>query len=65
MWPTNLGPPLFRKALVSLRNRRCLTSTFMVAGSQFDALLELLDRPAEDNAGLRDLFSTPAPWDAR
>lgn len=38
---------------------------FMVSGSQYQALLELLDRPAEDNAGLRDLFSKPAPWDAR
>jgi len=23
----------------------------------------LLDRPAEENIGLRDLFSRPAPWD--
>lgn len=38
---------------------------FMVSGSQYQALLELLDRPAEDNAGLRDLFSKAAPWDAR
>lgn len=38
---------------------------FMVSGSQFDALLELLECSAEDNAGLKDLFSKPAPWDAR
>lgn len=38
---------------------------FMVSGSQFEALLQLLDRPAEDDAGLKDLFSKPAPWDAR
>jgi uncharacterized protein (DUF1778 family) len=38
---------------------------FMVSGSQYQALLDLLDRPAEDNAGLRELFSRPAPWDAR
>lgn len=38
---------------------------FMVSGSQFEALLELLNRPAEDNAGLKDLFSKPSPWDAR
>ncbi len=37
---------------------------FMVSGSQYQALLDLLDRPAEDNAGLEDLFSRPAPWDA-
>ncbi len=38
---------------------------FMVSGSQYQALLDLLDRPARDNAGLEDLFSRPAPWDAR
>jgi len=38
---------------------------FMVAGNEFDALLELLERPAEDNAGLEDLFLKPAPWDGR
>ena len=38
---------------------------FMVPGGQYQALLNLLDRPAEDNAGLRELFSRPAPWDAR
>lgn len=35
---------------------------FMVSDSQGDALLELLDRPAEDNVGLRDLFAKSAPW---
>lgn len=34
---------------------------FMVSGRQFDALVEPLDRSAEDNAGLRDLFPKPAP----
>jgi uncharacterized protein (DUF1778 family) len=38
---------------------------FMVSGGQYQALLDLLDRPAEDNAGLRELFSRPAPWDGR
>lgn len=38
---------------------------FMVSGSQYQALLDLLDRPAEDNAGLRELFSRPAPWGNR
>jgi uncharacterized protein (DUF1778 family) len=36
---------------------------FMVEGSQSRALLEMLDRPAQDNPGLRDLFSRKAPWD--
>jgi uncharacterized protein (DUF1778 family) len=35
---------------------------FMVTDSQGRALLELLDRPGEDNPGLRDLFAKPAPW---
>ena len=35
---------------------------FMVSGTQGRALLELLDRPTDDNAGLRDLFTKPAPW---
>jgi uncharacterized protein (DUF1778 family) len=33
-----------------------------VSGSQSKALLSLLDRPAQDNAGLKDLFSRRAPW---
>jgi uncharacterized protein (DUF1778 family) len=36
---------------------------FMVSGSRYQNLMELLERPAEDNMGLRDLFSKPAPWD--
>lgn len=38
---------------------------FMVSGSQYQALLELLDRPTQDNEGLKDLFSRPAPWDVQ
>lgn len=38
---------------------------FMVAGSRYQDLLDLLERPAEDNVGLRELLSQPAPWDAR
>lgn len=37
---------------------------FMVSGSQYQALMDLLDRPAQDNDGLRDLFARKAPWDA-
>ena len=35
---------------------------FLVSGSQSQALLTLLDRPARDNQGLTDLFSRRAPW---
>lgn len=36
---------------------------FVVSTRQFQELLDLLDRPAQDNQGLRDLFSRQAPWD--
>jgi uncharacterized protein (DUF1778 family) len=36
---------------------------FLVSGNRYDALLQLLDRPPEDNAGLHRLFAKPAPWD--
>lgn len=35
---------------------------FLVSGSQCQALMELLERPAQPNEGLRDLFSRKAPW---
>lgn len=35
---------------------------FMASESQGRALLELLESPAADNAGLQDLFAKPAPW---
>ena len=35
---------------------------FMTTGGQSQALLDLLDRPERDNAGLKDLFSRRAPW---
>ncbi|CAM3861377.1 uncharacterized protein (DUF1778 family) [Kerstersia gyiorum] len=35
---------------------------FLVAGSQSQTLLDLLDRPAQVNEGLQNLFSHPAPW---
>lgn len=34
---------------------------FLVTGSQSQSMLSLLDRPAQDNPGLKDLFSRPAP----
>jgi uncharacterized protein (DUF1778 family) len=35
---------------------------FMVSEDQARTLLELLDRPEQDNPGLSDLFSRRAPW---
>ena len=37
---------------------------FMVSGSQYQVLLELLERPEQANEGLRDLFARKAPWEA-
>lgn len=36
---------------------------FMATGKDHQALLDLLDRPARSNAGLKDLFARTAPWD--
>jgi uncharacterized protein (DUF1778 family) len=38
---------------------------FMVTGSQYQALMDLLEQPAQPNEGLRDLFSRNAPWETR
>jgi uncharacterized protein (DUF1778 family) len=38
---------------------------FMVSGSQYQALMDLLERPEQPNEGLRDLFARKAPWDAK
>lgn len=38
---------------------------FMVSGVQYQSLMALLDRPVQENEGLRDLFARPAPWDAQ
>jgi uncharacterized protein (DUF1778 family) len=35
---------------------------FMVSGSQYQALMDLLEHPTQDSDGLRDLFARPAPW---
>jgi uncharacterized protein (DUF1778 family) len=43
----------------TLRDQRL----FLVSGDRYQAMLELLDRPAQDNPGLRDLFSRPEPWE--
>lgn len=36
---------------------------FMANGKNYQALLDLLDRPSRSNTGLKDLFSRTAPWD--
>ena len=36
----------------------------MVSGSQYQALMEMLEQPEQDNAGLRDLFARKAPWES-
>lgn len=38
---------------------------FMVSGSQYQALMDLLDRAEQPSEGLRELFSRQAPWDAQ
>lgn len=35
---------------------------FMVSGSQYQAILDMLDRPESDNPGLADLFSRRPVW---
>lgn len=35
---------------------------FAMSHKQAHALHELFDRPEQDNPGLKDLFSRPAPW---
>lgn len=35
---------------------------FMVSGSQYQALLDMMDRPESDNPGLADLFSRRPVW---
>ncbi len=37
---------------------------FMVSGSQYQALLDMLDRPESDNPGLTNLFSRQPVWAA-
>ncbi|KTD75207.1 DUF1778 domain-containing protein [Legionella waltersii] len=36
---------------------------FMVSGDIFNQFSETLDRPEQDNEGLKDLFSSSSPWD--
>jgi uncharacterized protein (DUF1778 family) len=36
---------------------------FMASDEQYQAMLDLLDRPEQENAGLRDLFARSIPWE--
>lgn len=56
-----------RTAPASLPSRPCWINQrlFMVTGSQYQALMDLLERPEQANGGLRDLFARKAPWDAK
>jgi uncharacterized protein (DUF1778 family) len=36
---------------------------FMVSGDIFNQFSEILDRPEQDNEGLKDLFSSSSPLD--
>lgn len=38
---------------------------FMVSGSQYQALMDMLEQPEQANEGVRDLFSRKAPWDTK
>lgn len=38
---------------------------FMVSGSQYQALMDLLESPEQSNDGLADLFARKAPWEAK
>jgi uncharacterized protein (DUF1778 family) len=38
---------------------------FMVSGTQYQALMDLLERPEQPNQGLSHLFSRKAPWDSQ
>lgn len=38
---------------------------FMVSGSQYQALTDLLEQPGPPNEGLRDLFARKALWDEK
>jgi len=38
---------------------------FMVSGSEYQSLMDLLDQPPQENEGLARLFSRPAPWNKK
>lgn len=36
---------------------------FIVSGTQYQTILDLLDQPEQDNPGVKDLFSRKSPWE--
>jgi uncharacterized protein (DUF1778 family) len=38
---------------------------FMVSGSQYQALMDLLERPEQSSKGLGDLFARKEPWEGK
>lgn len=36
---------------------------FVVSGTQYQTILDLLDQPEQDNPGVKDLFSRKSPWE--
>lgn len=58
--PHHLGGACLAAELTLLE--RCL---FMVSGSLYQALMDLLERSEQPNEGLRDLFSCQVLWDAK
>lgn len=48
----------YREAEQTLLDQRL----FMVSGSQYQALLDMMDRPDADNPGLAELFSRRPVW---
>ncbi len=47
----------------SLPNTLLDQQVFLVEDDRYQALLDLLEQPANDNPGLKRLFSAPPPWD--
>jgi uncharacterized protein (DUF1778 family) len=38
---------------------------FLVSGEKYQAFVDLLDGPIQNNEGLQDLFSRKAPWNSK
>jgi uncharacterized protein (DUF1778 family) len=38
---------------------------FIASSQQFQAFIDLLDQPVQENEGLKELFTRPAPWAER
>ena len=63
--------PVADHSVEFIRDSACLAAQqnsldqrlFLVSGEQYDALVNLLERPEQPNEGLSELFSRKAPWD--